>query len=83
MASLAPDKPMVIAEVNSTDQGGNKGAWYKEMLTKEIPYNFPLVKAVVIYNEDRTKQEKVNWKVDVNKESLEAFKSSVKSSFYN
>jgi hypothetical protein len=83
MTSIAPNKPMMIAEVNSTDQGGDKGKWYKEMFHNEIPYKFPQVKAVVIYNEDRTAQEKVNWKIDVNKDSLESFKSAVKSPFYN
>jgi hypothetical protein len=82
MTAIAPDKPMMIAEVNTTDQGGDKGAWYKDMFLEEIPYKFPQIKAVIIYNEDRTAQEKVNWKVDINKNSLDAFKDSVDSKFY-
>lgn len=82
LVRIAPDKPMMIAEVNTTDQGGDKGEWYNDMLTVQIPSNFPQIKAVVMYNEDRTKQEKVNWRVDVNKESLNDFISAIHTEFY-
>lgn len=82
LVSLAPNKPIIIAEVNTTDQGGDKAAWYQDMFEKEIPYDFPHIKAVVIYNEDRTAQENVNWRVDVTQESLKGFISGVKLKFY-
>jgi hypothetical protein len=82
MVAIAPGKPMMIAEVNTTDQGGDKGEWYRDMLTQQIPYNFPNIKAVVIFNEDRSVQENVNWKVDVTPEALEAFTSAINSKFY-
>ena len=83
ITAVAPDKPVMIAEFNSTDVGGNKANWYKEALEEEIPYRFPHIKAIVIYDEDRTEQEKVNWKVDVSEESLEAFKQSIQIKYYN
>ncbi len=82
LVRIAPDKPMMLAEVNTTDKGGNKGEWYQDMFTKQVPYNFPQIKAVVVYNEDRSKKEKVNWKIDVTKESLEAFISAIHTKFY-
>lgn len=82
LLSIAPSKPIMISEFNTTDQGGNKADWYKEALTKEIPYNFPQIKAIVIYNEDRSAQEKVNWKVDATPESLNAFKDAINAKFY-
>lgn len=82
LTALAPNKPVMIAEVNSTDQGGDKAVWYKEAFTKQIPDDFPKIMAVVIYNEDRTKQENVNWKVDTTPASLGAFISSIHSKFY-
>jgi len=83
LTALAPNKPLMIAEVNTTDQGGDKGAWYTDMLTKQIPYNFSKISAVVIFNEDRSKQEHVNWRVDVTPDALRAFRSAVNTSFYN
>lgn len=82
ITTIAPNKPLMIAEVNTTDKGGNKGAWYTDMLTKQIPYNFPRIDAVVLFNEDRTQQENVNWSVDVSQNSLQAFISAINSSTY-
>jgi beta-mannanase len=82
ITKIAPGKPLMLAEVNTTDKGGDKAGWYKDMFLKQIPYNFPAIKAVVIFNEDKTKQEKVNWKVDITKESLSAFSEAVKPDFY-
>ena len=82
LVALAPKKPMMIAEVNSTDQGGNKGEWYKDMLTQQIPYHFPQVKAVILFNENRSKQDKVNWRIDVTKDSLRDFISAIHTNFY-
>ena len=82
LVSIAPTKPMMLAEVNTTDQGGDKSAWYTDMLTKQIPYNFPKIDAVVMFNEDRTVQEHVNWKVDVTQPSLQAFIAGIHSQYY-
>ena len=79
---IAPKKPMLLAEVNTTEQGGDKSAWYTDMLTQQIPYNFPQIKAVVIYNEDRNSQEQVNWRVDITPASLQAFTSALQNKFY-
>ncbi|HSW87873.1 MAG TPA: glycosyl hydrolase [Candidatus Saccharimonadales bacterium] len=82
LLSIAPHKPMLLAEVNTTDQGGDKSAWYTDMLTKQLPENFPNIKAVVIYNEDRTAQEHVNWDVNITSATLQAFISGVHTGFY-
>jgi len=82
LTNIAPNKPLMIAEVNTTDQGGDKAAWYTDMLTQQIPYKFHKVNAVVIFNEDRSNQEHVNWDVDINPESLHAFILGVHTKFY-
>lgn len=82
LVGIAPDKPIMIGEVNTTDKGGNKAEWYINMFTNEIPRNFPNVKKILIFNEDRSHNENVNWKVDINNESLNAFIMSVNSNYY-
>lgn len=82
LVRIAPQKPILISEFNTTDMGGNKGEWYKDAFEEQIPNNFPNIQAVVIFNEDRTKQERVNWKVDVSPEALEGFKNAVKGGNY-
>lgn len=82
ITSVASQKPLMIAEVNSTDAGGDKAAWYTNTLEKELPANFPRVKAVVFYNEDRSAKENVNWLIDITPESLAAFKKGIAKAFY-
>lgn len=82
IVTLAPNKPLMIAEVNTTNQGGDKGIWYSDMLTKQIPYRFPHIAAVVIFNENRSTQENVDWRVDFTQNSLHAFISAIHSQFY-
>ncbi|HVT01654.1 MAG TPA: glycosyl hydrolase [Patescibacteria group bacterium] len=79
--NIAPDKPILLGEVNTTDQGGDKGQWYKDMY-QDIIYNFPNIKAVVIFNENKEKQEHVNWKVDVTRDSLDSYISAIKPAVY-
>lgn len=82
LTNLAPTKPVMIAEFNTTDQGGDKALWYRQAFMHEIPQDFPKIKAVVIFNEDRSHQEKVNWKVDVTAESLQSFTQGVNAPPY-
>lgn len=82
ITKIAPQKPLMIAEVNSTNIGGNKADWYSDMLEHQLPQNFPKVKAVVFYNEDRSSQENVNWLIDITTQSLSAFKTGIEKPFY-
>ncbi len=55
MATLAPNKPMMLAEfasIEAGDGGTKKAAWIKDALTTQIPTNFPKIKAVVYMNWD-------------------------------
>ncbi len=82
MLNVAPNKPLMLGETNTTDSGGNKVVWYSDFLNTQIPYNFQAVKAVVFYNEDRSVKEHVNWLIDITPESLNSFKSGIQNSFY-
>src|SRR5262249_21209548 len=50
LASIAPAKPIMIAEVAAEECGGDKGAWINDMLTVQLPNNYPRVSAVVWWN---------------------------------
>ena len=43
--TIAPSKPMVIAETASTEYGGSKAAWITDMLKTQLPLYFPKIKA--------------------------------------
>jgi hypothetical protein len=82
LTTVAPNKPLMIAEVNTTDKGGDKAQWYKDMLLEELPDTFPHIKAVVFFNEDKTATEGVNWKIDVSNSSLQGFTEGIRSPLY-
>lgn len=81
LISVAPNKPVMIAETNTTDQGGDKAKWYQDTFS-QILYNFPKIKAVVVYNENREAKEHVNWLIDAVPDSLRAFSKAIGSSNY-
>jgi hypothetical protein len=82
LLSIAPSKPIMIAEVNTTDIGGDKPAWYQDMLSVQLINNFPQIKAVVFYNENRSAKEGVNWLIDISPLSLEAFSQAIQNPVY-
>ncbi len=82
LVSLAPNKPLMLGEVNTTNVGGDKSLWYTDMLSAQIPLNFSHIKAIVFYNEDRTSQENVNWLIDINQPSLSAFSKGINNPIY-
>jgi hypothetical protein len=47
--SIAPSKPMMIGEFNSSSAGGDQAAWLKTTLA-EIPVNYPKIRAVVAFD---------------------------------
>lgn len=63
--TLLTEKPVMLSEVNSspTGTGGNKAEWLDDMLAVQIPNNFPNIDAIVFFNEDKTKGEKVDWTI--------------------
>jgi hypothetical protein len=49
--SIAPSKPMMLGEFNSSSDGGSRAPWLTKTLA-EIPVNYPDIKAVVLFDAD-------------------------------
>ena len=75
------DKPLVIGEMGSVEQGGDKGAWITQALNKDIPEKFPRVRLVVWFNENRAPNEG-DWRVNTSETALTAFNAVVRSPEY-
>jgi hypothetical protein len=71
---VAPGKPMMLAEVASTDRGGNKPAWIKDMLNK-VRHRYRKVRAVIWYDVD---DRGTNWPIERRKQDGNAFKSGIR-----
>lgn len=83
MTLLAPGKPLMIAEVNTSYVGGDQAKWYEDALTKQIPENFPKIQAVVFFNEDKFAQEGVKWLIDATPKSLASFRQAIQNPLYS
>jgi hypothetical protein len=75
---VAPTKPMMLTEVASTDRGGNKPAWIKDMLVK-IRHRYRKIRGVIYYDVD---DRGTNWPIEKRKQDGNAFKSGIRAGAY-
>lgn len=66
-------KPIVIAEVASSEIGGDKPLWITSMLRTELPTYFPKVSEIIWFNE----LKEVDWRIQSSDSSLKAFVASL------
>ena len=74
VTKVAPTKPMMLAEVASTDKGGNKPAWIRDMFDK-VRHKYRKVRAVIWYDVD---DRGTNWPIERSKKAGNAFRAGVK-----
>ncbi len=63
-------QPVWVAEVASTEHGGDKAEWVKNMLAST---SFPRVEALVWFNENK----ETDWRIESSSDSLSAFKQGL------
>ena len=72
------NKPMMIAETASAEQGGSKAAWI-ESIPQVIATTMPRVRALIWFNRDK----EADWRVNSSVTSLAAFRTVVQSGFFS
>jgi len=91
IVSLAPTKPLIIGETASTEYGGSKAQWITNALTREIPLDFPKIKAFAWFNWNIKKGgagERLDWPIESKfptggvPTAQEAFASGIGHSYY-
>jgi hypothetical protein len=76
---LAPSKPIMIAEVASSEDGGSKADWITDGFLHTIPNIFPRVKAVVWFNWNVSSAD---WTIESSAAAQKAFSESINSRYY-
>jgi hypothetical protein len=76
--TVAPGKPMMIGEVASTEYGGSKAAWIKDMLAK-IPTDYKQIRAVLWFDKF---DSNMDWPVETSSSATAAFAEGLQSSAY-
>jgi hypothetical protein len=77
-ASVAPSKPMMVAEVGSSEVGGDKAAWIRDALTR-IPTDYPQVRAMLWFDKF---DDGMDWPVETSGAATSAFAEGVGQSVY-
>jgi hypothetical protein len=83
LLQLAPSKPIMVSQVASEEIGGSKAAWISDMLTTQLPQNYPQIEAFSwfnwYFNESGTLR---NYQIESSTTAQAAFKAGIASSYY-
>ncbi|MGN6816098.1 MAG: glycoside hydrolase family 26 protein [Solirubrobacterales bacterium] len=79
---LAPTKPIAIVEDASTEYGGNKTDWVREMLTTYLPHH-PEIKAYLWFNWNFPKNgTRHDWQIESSAPAQQQFRQAIQSSLF-
>ncbi len=78
VGSIAPDKPMLIGEMGSTEQGGSKANWIEEALTA-IPTNYAKIGGLLWFD---TYDDGMDWPIETSPSAAGAFAQAIQSPAY-
>jgi Glycosyl hydrolase family 26 len=83
LVQLAPSKPIMISQIASEENGGSKPAWISDMLSTQLPQNYPQIKAFSWFNW-YFYQSGVWWNFDIESSpaAQNAFKTGLASTYY-
>lgn len=84
LLSRAPEKPIMIGELASTEEGGSKAAWLTDALLTQLPLNFPNVKALVWFNWNIKAESGLrwDWPIESTPSAQTAFANGISSPYY-
>jgi hypothetical protein len=84
LKQIAPGKPVCICEIASTEIGGNKGNWFRELLTGYLP-NHPDIKAFLYFNWNVRQGGtggRWDWPIESSGKSQQAFRKGMQNNTY-
>jgi mannan endo-1,4-beta-mannosidase len=76
--TIAPSKPLMVGEVASSEIGGSKSAWIKDMLVK-VPTEFPKIRALLYFDKY---DSSMDWPLETSTSALSAFAEGMQNSTY-
>ena len=76
--SLAPSKPLMVGEVASSEDGGSKAAWIKDMLAR-IPTEYTKIRALLYFDKY---DSSMDWPLETSTSATTAFAEGIQNSAY-
>jgi hypothetical protein len=77
--TIAPSKPMIVGEVASSEYGGSKAAWITDMLSVQLPVNYPAVKGVLWFDKY---DGSLDWPIETSASATQAFAQAIQSPYF-
>jgi hypothetical protein len=75
---IAPGKPLLVAEVASSDRGGSKPAWIRDMLAR-VRHSYRKIRGLIWYD---VNDRGTNWPIETSKKASNAFRHGIRSGAY-
>lgn len=75
-------KPLMIGEFSSAEQGGSKAAWISDALQKIRSTGYSRIKLFCWFNIDKTPNNERDWRVSSSSSAEAAFKNSLQNSYF-
>jgi hypothetical protein len=76
--TMLSTKPLMVAEMASTEPGGSKAEWITDALSTQIPCNFKRIRAFIWFNENK----ETDWRIESSPSAQNAFAAAIQSGFY-
>jgi len=76
--TIAPSKPVMIGEVASSEYGGSKAAWMKDMLAR-IPSEYQKIKALLYFDKF---DSNMDWPLETSTSATTAFAEGIQNPAY-
>ncbi len=76
--TIAPSKPLMVSEVGSTEYGGSKAAWIKDMLAK-VPANYPKIRGLLWFEKF---DDGMDWPIETSASATSAFAEGMRNPAY-
>ena len=82
LKAIAPGKPVCLCENASSEDGGDKPAWIRNMLSTYLPQH-PAIKAYVYFDWNLEQNGgRFDWPIESSAPSQEAFRAGIQSAYY-
>ena len=81
LVQLSPEKPIMIGETSSSENGGSKAAWITDTLKTRLPLDFPKIRALVWFNWNENTSN-LFWTIESSQASIDSFSSAIASDYY-
>jgi beta-mannanase len=82
ITTAAPSKPVMLAEVSSSEHGGSKAGWIGNMFNV-LPAVFPKVQAMLWFDDsDRGPSSLTDWPIESSQSATAAFRQGIASPLY-